>query len=951
MQKSKLLQFRIQNFLLIAVIIIITGFLFSISASAQIISTSSLREIPLDQLPLPIDFSQGISLNYHNPSVETGLKQLTTGDFYDSNPDWSPDGQTVIFNSNRRLIYDPCHLIYVQDIYGLKPNELDPKTTVYPIMQPSVLTCYSNGFMVPKFEKPSNTKILTMEISWVFEYMRTETAGKSLPILRTRIDGADENNQSLLRISYGGYQIISDDGNILAWEVFYPSIYSEVRISPTNSIISGPIGQFGQSADSQGQVVFSINGRLGGISFSPDGKKIVVSAAKPNQGYDLYIVNSDGSGTPIQIIATGQTQGINNIQPSWSNDNHIAFSSNQTGRFEIYTINSDGTNLKQITDNGGFSPAWSPDSSKIAFISNRANPPYQNIWEVGVKINQLPTFPNLNQYKSDGQTPIQENGITTESTVVFKATLNDSDHDQVKLQVELRQFGESFTGQDDGGILNSDFVNSGQIASITRYGLISQSYHWRMRAVNSRGVVSGWQELGKIGNIDFEVKLVPLYTQARSPYPSWTDADSWFSQQYGTGNYSCWDKEFNRSTIRSCGCAITSQIMIMRFHYITTDVNDNDVNPLTFNNWLIVNNGYYLNGDIKWPKIQEYSKIKNQPGLGRLQYRGTKNFKDAATLDSYLADLNPVILYTKPKINEEIIGHFIVADGKLANTYTIKDPAWYNTKNLNQPKASYVYDYNNQFYGLRLFSPTIAGVDSISLNLASPAELLITDPQGRKLGKDPINNIEYNEIPDGSYYQEGIGNPFSEIPMPTKESKFIWIPNPLVGQYDIQVIGTDAGTYALETLAYDQNGQSKDIIQKGATAVNNIQTFELNYSKENIQETKSYRVVNIDIKPGSYPNSINLKSKGIIPIAVLTDNFFDAKDIATDSVVFSGASPIIRGKFEDVDKDGDLDLVLHFKTQLLQLSATDTEAVLTGKLNDNSLVKGIDSIKIVDYHK
>lgn len=113
-----------------------------------------------------------------------------------------------------------------------------------------------------------------------------------------------------------------------------------------------------------------------------------------------------------------------------------------------------------------------------------------------------------------------------------------------------------------------------------------------------------------------------------------------------------------------------------------------------------------------------------------------------------------------------------------------------------------------------------------------------------------------------------------------------------------------------------------------------------------IQQTEIYRIVDIDIKPGSEPNSINLKSKGVTPVAVLTDQFFNAKDVVIDSILFAGASPD-KGKFEDIDKDGDLDLILHFNTQSFQLGPTDIEAVLIGRLTDGTLIKGIDSIRIV----
>lgn len=127
--------------------------------------------------------------------------------------------------------------------------------------------------------------------------------------------------------------------------------------------------------------------------------------------------------------------------------------------------------------------------------------------ENGWEINQPPTISNLGQFKSDGIISIVEGGTTTEPTAVFKANLNDSDNDEIKLQVELRQFNEPFTEIDDGGILNSDFISSGSEATINRTDLISGQYHWRARAIDDRDGVSDWQEFREIGNIDFKVKL------------------------------------------------------------------------------------------------------------------------------------------------------------------------------------------------------------------------------------------------------------------------------------------------------------------------------------------------------------------------------------------------------------------------------------------------------------
>jgi len=108
--------------------------------------------------------------------------------------------------------------------------------------------------------------------------------------------------------------------------------------------------------------------------------------------------------------------------------------------------------------------------------------------------------------------------------------------------------------------------------------------------------------------------------------------------------------------------------------------------------------------------------------------------------------------------------------------------------------------------------------------------------------------------------------------------------------------------------------------------------------------------VDIDIKPGSDPNSINLKSKGVVPVAVLTTDDFDASTVDPDTVEFAGAEPV-RWTMEDVDGDGDMDMLFHFKTQELNLDGDSTEATLTGETVDGVQIEGTDTVNIVPKGK
>jgi predicted outer membrane repeat protein len=104
--------------------------------------------------------------------------------------------------------------------------------------------------------------------------------------------------------------------------------------------------------------------------------------------------------------------------------------------------------------------------------------------------------------------------------------------------------------------------------------------------------------------------------------------------------------------------------------------------------------------------------------------------------------------------------------------------------------------------------------------------------------------------------------------------------------------------------------------------------------------------VSIDIKPGSYPNSINLSSKGRVPVAVLTTEDFDASTVDPVTVDFTGAAPL-RWAWEDVDGDGDLDILFHFNTQELNLDENSTEATLNGMTYDGLVISGVDTVNIV----
>jgi uncharacterized membrane protein len=108
--------------------------------------------------------------------------------------------------------------------------------------------------------------------------------------------------------------------------------------------------------------------------------------------------------------------------------------------------------------------------------------------------------------------------------------------------------------------------------------------------------------------------------------------------------------------------------------------------------------------------------------------------------------------------------------------------------------------------------------------------------------------------------------------------------------------------------------------------------------------------VTIDIKPGEDPPSINPRSQGKIPVAILTTDTLDATTVNAATVRFGAmgteAAPVLVA-VEDVNSGGRPDLLLHFNTQDTGILCGQTFASLTGETFSGQAIQGSDSIVTV----
>ena len=186
-----------------------------------------------------------------------------------------------------------------------------------------------------------------------------------------------------------------------------------------------------QSLDLTLENIFGPRGRAGGSVISPDGRHVAVSATGP-QGSGIYLVatasaapttgslwveggspswfpDSDGivfrRGGDLWRVAVGGTEAVrltadehDERAPRVSPDgSQVAFYSGRSGHQDIWVVSAEGSDgavaaePRQVTfdafapDDFRWAPAWSPDSRRIAYVSNAADYWHDDVWVVDVE--------------------------------------------------------------------------------------------------------------------------------------------------------------------------------------------------------------------------------------------------------------------------------------------------------------------------------------------------------------------------------------------------------------------------------------------------------------------------------------------------------------------------------------------------------------------------------------
>jgi hypothetical protein len=392
-------------------------------------------------------------------------------------------------------------------------------------------------------------------------------------------------------------------------------------------------------------------------------------------------------------------------------------------------------------------------------------------------------------------------------------------------------------------------------------------------------------------------------------------------------------------------------------------------NPRLLNDLLRQGDGYNnLLVDPRWVRTLAQGDADKY-----LVYSGKQTY-DPDTLHDLLQEGIPVIL----TVNRSG-PHFVVATGETVSegtrTWYLNDPGGLNTNQFTDLLTTLRAGYGDQASWMEWLwsAEEPADVAAITIVLDSPAELLVTDPQGRRIGFDPRRGTAFSEIPDAFYGVDQIADGEGGITPPLK---LFDLSDPLDGNYIIQVIGVGSGSYNLKIIKSDQHGQQTRTFLSGEVEASSVDAYRMDYSSTPsvMVEITEVGIAPIDIKPASCPNALNLKGNGVLPVAILSTEDFDATWVSPESVRLEGVAPL-RWGLEDVavpfepltgrvnrddctdrNKDGWPDLTLKFDAQEVaaalgevsegQVRALRLEGNLTEEYEDSPFI-GEDVVVIL----
>src|SRR3989338_10129927 len=116
----------------------------------------------------------------------------------------------------------------------------------------------------------------------------------------------------------------------------------------------------------------------------------------------------------------------------------------------------------------------------------------------------------------------------------------------------------------------------------------------------------------------------------------------------------------------------------------------------------------------------------------------------------------------------------------------------------------------------RIFDREFSPIKVFFIQIFSPITVIVTDPQGRRIGFE--NGMGVNQIPDAFYSGPG-------------EEQFMLIPDPADGAYDVDATGTGSGEYAILSSVISDTSEASTTVN-GTTLPNAVIEYALSISTD-----------------------------------------------------------------------------------------------------------------------
>jgi Tol biopolymer transport system component len=202
------------------------------------------------------------------------------------------------------------------------------------------------------------------------------------------------------------------------------------------------------------QVLLGCGGRAGAGGVLPPDTFVAFKSREGAIGIPAEIMTMNSDGTNVRNVTNNPAD---DDDPAVSPDGaRIAFRSNRDGDYEIFVMNRDGSNVQQLTFNtaGDNDPAWSPDGLKIAFTS----------WRDGNENVYLMNADGSNQKRLAGS-PLSDDdpAFSSDGRFIAFESGRDGGPDQIYIMSadganQVRLTNDPFLNEDpeflpDGGIL------------------------------------------------------------------------------------------------------------------------------------------------------------------------------------------------------------------------------------------------------------------------------------------------------------------------------------------------------------------------------------------------------------------------------------------------------------------------------------------------------------------